>query len=104
VASVELLVKETCNAAVTGVRRGEIKKSDIDRVIEVALRLSSKNVKMFPQAELMESAIRIALGNSLTIYDSLYISLAQTLRAPLLSLDLRQEEVAARVGIESAKP
>ena len=104
VASLELLVKETCNAALTAVRRGTIEKSSLGRVVEAAVRLSSTNVKMFPQGELIESAVRIASENGLTIYDSLYISLAQRLKAPLVSLDSRQGEVAKKMGIRPARP
>jgi len=93
------LIKETCNAAVTAKRRGTIKKSAFDRVIEAALRLSSANVKMFPQTGLMRSAVKTAVESRLTVYDSLYIALAQRLKSPLLSLDLEQADVARKAGL-----
>ena len=99
VASVDLLVKETCNAAVVAARRRTINRNAFNRVIEAALRLSSTNVKMFPQAGLMRSAIDTAYESHLTVYDSLYVALAQTLESPLLSLDSEQTEVARRAGI-----
>lgn len=95
----ELLVKETCNAAVTAARRGTIRNAAFDRVVEAALRLSSKNVKMFPQGGLIENSVRLAYENKLTVYDSLYLSLAEVLKAPLISLDLRQAEVARRMKL-----
>ena len=95
----ELLVKETCNAAVTAERRGTIRKGACDRVIEAAMRLSSRNVKMFPQGGLIENSVRLAYENKLTVYDSLYLSLAEALKAPLISLDLRQAEVARRMKL-----
>jgi len=103
VASIELLVKETCNAALTAMRRGTIKKVAFERVIEGTIRLSSTNVKLFPQADLMRRAIKIAFDNRLTVYDSLYLSLAQRLKAPLLSLDAEQGEVGRKMGLRVVK-
>ncbi len=99
----ELLVKETCNAALIAARRGTIRKTTFDRVIEATIRLSSTNVKMFPQTGLMQSAVRIASESRLTVYDSLYLSLSQALKAPLLSLDTEQAEVARKMGIKVVK-
>ena len=103
VASIELLVKETCNAALTAMRRGTIKKVTFEKVIEATRRLSSTNVKMFPQADLIGTAVKIAFDNRLTVYDSLYLALAQRLKAPLLSLDAVQGEVGRKMGIRVVK-
>jgi predicted nucleic acid-binding protein len=51
----------------------------------------------------MQSAIRIALENGLTVYDSLYLSLAEAMKSPLLSLDSRQGDVATKMGINVVK-
>lgn len=51
----------------------------------------------------MNDAIKIAFGAKLTVYDSLYISLAQALKSPLLSLDSKQGEVAEKMGITVVK-
>ena len=63
------------------------------------MRLSSANVKMFPQTGLMRSAVKTAVESRLTVYDSLYIALAQRLKSPLLSLDLEQADVARKAGL-----
>lgn len=102
-ASVDLVVKETCNAALTALRRGAIKKYAFERVIQGAIRLSTTNVKMFPQADLIQGAINIAYDHRLTVYDSMYLSLAQKLKAPLLSLDAGQSEVARKMKLRVAK-
>jgi predicted nucleic acid-binding protein len=54
---------------------------------------------MFPQAELIKSAVKMAYASRLTIYDALYLTLAKTLGAPLLSLDSRLAEAAEKVGV-----
>jgi predicted nucleic acid-binding protein len=100
---VELLVKETCNAVLTASRRGTITKSTFDRVIDATIRLASINVKMFPQTGLMQSAVQVAYESRLTVYDSLYLSLAQALKVPLLSLDTQQAEVARKMGLKVVK-
>jgi predicted nucleic acid-binding protein len=64
------------------------------------MRLSSTNVKMFPQERLIENSVRLAYENKLTVYDSLYVSLAEVLKAPLLSLDSKQAEVARKMRLK----
>jgi predicted nucleic acid-binding protein len=54
---------------------------------------------MFSQTGLIHSAVQIASDSRLTVYDSLYLSLAQELKATLLSLDTEQSEVAKRLGL-----
>ncbi len=51
----------------------------------------------------MQSAVRIASESRLAVYDSLYLSLAQALKAPLLSLDTEQAEVARKMGLKVVK-
>jgi len=99
VASVELLVVETCSAALAAERRRAIDETGLKIVVDAALRLSDKNVVMFPQGELVPGAVEIALSNGLSVYDALYLALAKTLKAPLLSLDFEQLQTARRIGI-----
>ena len=51
----------------------------------------------------MRSAVQIASESRLTVYDSLYLSLAQALKTPLLSLDIVQADVAKQMGLKVVK-
>lgn len=48
----------------------------------------------------MGNSVRLAYENDLTVYASLYVSLARVLKAPLLSLDSKQAEVARRMRLK----
>ena len=76
-----------------------IGKEAADRSVEAVIRLSASNVRMFSQTELIRGAVKMASTNGLTVYDALYLALAKTLNAPLLSLDLRLAEAAEKAGV-----
>lgn len=99
--SIDLVVKESCNAVLLAHRRGLINAEQSRRVLKVLLMLADTNVKMYPQRDLIEDAFRIASENNVTIYDTLYLALAKKLGATLLSKDAKQIEVAKRVGVKT---
>ncbi|RLE73644.1 MAG: PIN domain nuclease [Thermoprotei archaeon] len=95
VASVELVVKEVANSLLKKVRRGEMSA-------EVALELVEavpKIVKIEPQAPLVPRALRLALEHSITVYDALYVALAESRGLELITCDVRQASAAERVGV-----
>lgn len=59
-----------------------------------------KVVRVVGQAELLERAFEIAVQNRITVYDSLFIALAESKKAALVTSDRKQAEVAKALGIE----
>ena len=97
--TVELAVKEVLNSIWKRVMRG-----DLDKESGLSLcRTFIENimVRIYPQEELYFDAIEISLRNDVTIYDSLYISLAKKLDTPLITSDVKQSNIAKREGIET---
>jgi len=101
IASIDLVVKESCNVVLLAHRRGLINVEQSRKALKVVLMLADTNVKMYQQKELMGDAFRIASENGVTIYDALYLALAKRLGATLLSRDAQQIEVAKRVGVKT---
>jgi predicted nucleic acid-binding protein len=99
--SLEMALKEACNALWKRVRRGEVEE-------EVALNMVKaiaewEILKMADQRELMEEAFKIAVREELPLYDSLFIALAKMRGLPLLTSDERQAESASSEGVEVIK-
>lgn len=52
-----------------------------------------------PLANVLPSALVIAMDSGLAVYDSVQIALAQRLQLPLLTVDRKQAEIAASLGV-----
>jgi predicted nucleic acid-binding protein len=96
--SLELALKEAFNSVLTARRKGVLKKEELSPVLQ-ALRELSGALELHPQLELLERAFQIGLDSGITVYDALFLSLAEKLHCPLVSLDQRQAEVAKKLGI-----
>jgi len=99
VASVELVLKEACNAILVSRRRGIIGEKQFGRSLDAAILLAEQNIEMFPQGDLIREAMDIAGRGGLTAYDSIYLALAKRLDAPLLSVDSQQFREAKKIGL-----
>ncbi len=101
--TVDHAVKEVLNA----IWKNMILYKSISR--DVALEKYDLLMKMFmdrvvivePEVKFLEKAFNIAINHSITIYDSLYIAQAMERRARLLTNDVKQGDVASRLGVET---
>ena len=90
----DLVFKEVGNAIWRHASRGCVKLDEAPRllraVLELPLRVHSQD------AELLTRSMELALKSSITVYDALYIALAERLRAELVTYDegLKQAYVA----------
>ena len=95
VVSIELVVKEVANSLWKKVRQGDMES-------EIALALIEKIpkiVKINPQSPFITRAFEIALQYSITVYDALYIALAESRKYELITCDKRQAGVAKELNI-----
>ena len=103
VVSVPLLIKESCNAVLEASKQRRITREESEKILQAILVLSQTNIKLVPQENLVTDAFKIATGNDLTIYDSIYIALAKKSEGSLASRDKKQIEVAAKIGVNILK-
>jgi len=100
--SVDHLVKEVSNAIWkhTVIRR-YISKTTASTIYSQLKRLVDEGIIVLEaQEKYIDKAFDIAIENSITIYDALYI--AQALKyGELLTSDRRQAEVAERLGVKT---
>lgn len=89
---------EVGNALVSNVRRRRLARDEISRFME---RIEGLGVAVLPPPNLAETAIIAdqALELGLTFYDAVYIRLALTRGASLLTLDNQMRRVAEHLNI-----
>ena len=77
-----------------------LKENEALKIIELLKEYAKANMKLEDTKNYLDKALKVALRTGLTIYDSLYITLALEKRLPLLTLDKRQKEEAKKLNIE----
>lgn len=82
----DLLYSEVGNAVWKRVQRGEISAQQGNLLLEELLTLP---LIVYPTAELVLLAFQLATTFNLTVYDALYVALADSLNAPLITADNR---------------
>ena len=90
IAAPVLAVYEVCNA----LRFGRIPPEDIIIAYNLLRRLRVDLVE--PGEEIMRGTISAAFENGLTIYDAAYLALAENLRAPLVTDDIKLAKCASK--------
>jgi predicted nucleic acid-binding protein len=102
VISVDLIRVESANAILISKRRGVTKDDAVKVALSSMLELSRDNIKLIPQDDgLISNAFEMSENMRLTIYDSLYLSLAKRMSASLLSKDEGQLKAARGLGIKT---
>ncbi|MEM2490766.1 MAG: type II toxin-antitoxin system VapC family toxin [Candidatus Bathyarchaeia archaeon] len=98
--SVNQVAKEVGNAIWKAYARGFITKEDALGRFSDLIKLTKLVVRLFDEMDLIEDAIGIAIDESITLYDSLYVALALREGAELLTLDRDQARAARNRGIK----
>ncbi|MEM2841523.1 MAG: type II toxin-antitoxin system VapC family toxin [Candidatus Bathyarchaeia archaeon] len=97
--TVDHAVKETANAILKAYMRGLIGDRDVRAKFTVLKELSSGNLIVHPEEQLLKTAMEIATRQKITLYDSLYLALSMQKRLSLATLDKQQIKVAEELKI-----
>lgn len=97
--TIELALKETGNATLMALRSKRISETHAKTAFQVMMKLAGTVIELHPQTDLLPAAYELAMKRSITLYDALYIALAQKLGARLLSRDRMQLSVAKAEGV-----
>ncbi len=102
--SLDHVVKEVANAIWKAARlRKVLSEDEAWKAYEILRRIVGKNVVIVPELDYLNRSLEIALKFGITVYDALYLALAEERGLPLLSLDDKQREVAKKLGV-AVKP
>ncbi len=101
--SVDHIVKEVGNSIWKAHIRGYISNNDAIKRFEILIKLIKNVIQLINEIDLIEEAMKIAMENKITIYDSLYIALAFKKKIPLLTIDNTQAKIAKKYNLEVVK-
>jgi predicted nucleic acid-binding protein len=90
----DLLLAEAANVLNKKRIAGEINNDEIDRLFSDLL---SVPMRLFPHQPLILSAIELARDHNLTVYDTLYLALAQDHGAVIFSADNKLLKIATHL-------
>lgn len=98
--TLELMIKEVLNVAWKRCMKKQLDKEQFLLIYNNIKKLVNENViKIIGQEKLLEEALIISVNHNLTVYDSLFIAAAKSKNEKLLTLNLKQKEVAKKVGV-----
>lgn len=97
--SLDLSVKEVANALWKKALNKEIRLEDAEEIVRDLIK--SETIKIENQDAYLPAALRSAVKNRITVYDSLFIELARSAKADLVTSDRTQAEVAGKEGVET---
>ncbi|MCO6040971.1 type II toxin-antitoxin system VapC family toxin [Thermococcus alcaliphilus] len=94
-ATLDYALVEALNAIWKAVIQKRLDEEDAKDRTE-ALKYLAKSLLLFEAKNYFERALEIALKEKITIYDALYIALAEELKADLYTSDVKQFEAAKK--------
>ncbi|MCL6556979.1 MAG: type II toxin-antitoxin system VapC family toxin [Burkholderiales bacterium] len=92
----DLMLAESANVLLRKQRRSELSSEEARAIIEA---IASLPVRIEPHAPLLVSAHALADTHNLTVYDALYLALAERHGARLMTCDDRLDRVAKTMGL-----
>jgi len=90
---------EVANALVVGMRRGRINEEQLALVAQLLKELPIE-IESALVARTFDGVIRMAVTQTLTVYDASYLELAQRLKCPLATADAKLAIAAKTCAIE----
>lgn len=96
--SVDHVVKEVSNAIWKAYIRNIISKEDATEKLNALLNLIGINIILVNELEIIEEAIKVAFDENITIYDALYIVLAEKENCALVTCNKKQAKIYKKRG------
>ncbi len=98
-------VKEVANAIWKhATLKGAMTTSEAMQAYNILKSMIGVNFELHEQDDIMDNAMKIALGRRITVYEALYIALAKKTNSTLVTLDKKQAEAAAAEGVHYITP
>lgn len=97
--SVQLLAVEAANAVLSARRQRRVAALEANEALDLVRSLAEKAISLVPHPPLLPAAWEIAGRYDLTIYDSIYLALAQREHVGLASRDSTQIRAARTMGL-----
>ena len=92
----DLMLVESANVLLCKCRRGELSSEEAGRIVDA---ITDVPVRIEPHTPVLFAAFSLASGYGLTVYDAIYLALAELHGARLLTADDRVDCVATTMGL-----
>lgn len=96
--SVDFTVKEAANVVW---RRTGSSIEKAEPMLQALRELDGKALEIEDEKKYLDEALKIAFSNNITVYDALYLTLAKTLKIPLVTSDRKQAKIAEKLRIQT---
>jgi len=96
--SVDHIIKEVTNAIWKAYVRKIISMQDAKKKLNALQELIGTNIILVNELEILEKAMKISFKEKITVYDSLYIALAEIEQKPLVTSDEKQAKILKKRG------
>lgn len=94
--ALELIYSEVANTLWKRMRRGEITRQQGEQLLSTFFSI---RLEIHPTIALFPAAWQVAADLGITVYDALYVALAELLHAPLLTADRRLHNQANALSL-----
>lgn len=92
----ELLMAESANVLNKKRKTDELTATESDQLLSRIIELP---IRLFPHRPLIPRAFALAIDRNLSVYDTLYLALAEEHGAVVFSADLKLQKIAAQLGL-----
>ena len=93
----ELLMAESANVLNKKRKSNQLTAAESDQLL---IRIIELPVRLFPHRPLIPRAFELAMDRNLSVYDTLFLALAEEQGAVLFTADQRLKKIAARLGLQ----
>ena len=97
--SVDHIVKEVANAVWKRFRQGTVSLEEAKIMLKALNEILERTVKVEGELTYMDETVKISFKHDITIYDSLYITMAKEKGLKLLTADETQASAAASENV-----
>lgn len=93
----ELLMAESANVLNKKRKTDELTGTESEQLLTSIIELP---IRLFPHRPLVPRAFELAIDRNLSVYDTLYLALAEEQGAVVFTADLRLQKIAAQLGLQ----
>jgi predicted nucleic acid-binding protein len=93
----ELLMAESANVLIKKRKTDELTATESDQLLTSIIELP---IRLFPHRPLIPRAFVLAIDHHLSVYDTLYLALAEEHGAVVFSADLKLQKIAAQLHLQ----
>jgi len=97
--TVDMAIKESLNAVWKTYARGRISEESAKAKAKALLELAKSGLEIVDEKTLLKRAFEISCSENLSVYDALFLALAESKDALLYTLDEEQAEKAKKLAI-----